>query len=150
MNPTIDRTSADRNAGDPPAGFKMTEIGELPAEWTVAALKEVVKREKHTVNPQQHPDEEFTYYSIPAYQEKALPTSERGSQIRSQKLIVPTGSTLFGKLNPRVPKIWRVQPSKLCKIASTEFIQLDPDPEQVDGSFLFYLCQSGQQGQIFT
>ena len=139
----LDTDRTLKNAGDPPDGFKMTEIGELPAKWTVAALKKAVKREKHTVNPQQHPDEEFTYYSIPAYQEKALPITERGSRIRSQKLIVPTGSTLFGKLNPRVPKIWRVQPSKLRKIASAEFIQLDPDPEQVDGSFLFYLCQSG-------
>ena len=123
--------------------FKETEIGLIPAEWDVVPLSQVAEYKKATINPQSHPDEVFDYYSIPAYQVSEDPALERGGEIRSQKLIVEPGMVLFGKLNPRVPKVWHVTSSSARrKIASTEFIPLVPVGEKVSSEFLYYLAWS--------
>jgi type I restriction enzyme S subunit len=126
-----------------PDGFKETEIGPIPVDWEVGPLGQAAECKKATLNPQSHPDEMFDYYSIPAYQESDKPALERGSEIRSQKLLVEPGMVLFGKLNPRVPKVWRVTlSSPRRKIASTEFIPLLPIEGRTSSEFLCYLAWS--------
>ncbi|GIV04161.1 MAG: hypothetical protein KatS3mg015_2991 [Fimbriimonadales bacterium] len=128
---------------DLPVGFTLTELGPLPGEWEVVRLGEVVQHTRETVDPMDHPDEHFDYYSIPAYQNGQRPVLERGREIRSTKIVVQPGSVLFGKLNPRVPKVWRVEsPSGRRKIASTEFIPLVPSPARLDSCFLYFLSWS--------
>ena len=123
--------------------FKETEIGPIPVDWDVMPLRKAAKRSKATTNPQSCPEEAFDYYSIPAYQVSDEPVLERGSEIRSQKLIVQPGMVLFGKLNPRVPKVWCVASvSPRRKIASTEFIPLIPIDGRTSGRFLYYLAWS--------
>lgn len=116
---------------------------DVPEGWDRATLDTVVKVPKRSLDPRSFPDEVFEYYSIPAYQAGGTPIQQRGSAIGSQKLLVEPGTVLFGKLNPRVPKVWRVTSSSpQRKIASTEFIPLEPIDGQVDGEFLFYLSWS--------
>jgi len=126
-----------------PDRFKETEIGPIPVDWDVMPLSQTVEYKKTTINPQSCPDEVFDYYSIPAYQVSDNPGLERGNEIRSQKLVVEPGMVLFGKLNPRVPKVWRViSPSARRKIASTEFIPLLPVEGKTCSEFLYYLAWS--------
>ena len=75
-----------------------TEIGPLPKHWKVAKLGEVVQHWRQMLNPQSYPDENFEYYSIPAYQTTQRPTLEPGRNIRSQKILVYPRMILFGKL----------------------------------------------------
>jgi type I restriction enzyme S subunit len=94
-----------------------------------------------TIDPQKTPDERFEYYSIPAFQAGQRPIVENGANIRSIKLVVEPDMVLFGKLNPDVPKLWRVSPSEsLRQIASTEFFALVPDRSLLSPQFLYYLC----------
>jgi type I restriction enzyme S subunit len=124
-------------------GFKETEVGPTPVDWGVVPLSRAAEHKKATINPQSYPDEVFDYYSIPAYQISDKPALERGSEIRSQKLVVELGMVLFGKLNPRVPKVWRVvSTSSRRKIASTEFIPLVPIDGRISSEFLYYLAWS--------
>jgi len=126
-----------------PDSFKETEIGPIPVDWDVVPLSQAAGYKKATINPQSHPGEEFEYYSIPAYQVSDEPALERGSEIRSQKLVVEPGMVLFGKLNPRVPKVWHVvSTSARRKIASTEFIPLVPIDGRTTSEFLYYLAWS--------
>jgi len=131
-----------QNATDLPEGFKMTELGPLPEEWRVVRLREIVRARKFTLNPRDCKDETFDYYSIPAYQKSNRPILEKGAKIRSSKLLVEEGTVLFGKLNPRVPKVWLVEASERRKIASTEFIPLFPIKEMILSDFLYFLCWS--------
>jgi type I restriction enzyme S subunit len=120
------------------------EEGELPEGWRWAELQEVVTAEKEAINPLDHPDELFAYYSIPAYQQGDNPALTLGREILSLKLLVEERSVLFGKLNPRVPKVWLVShKSERRKIASTEFIPLLPKAAEIASDFLYYLCWSG-------
>ena len=80
----------------------------IPEHWEAVPLQSVVTQARRSIDPREYPDEVFDYYSIPAYQDRGAPTLERGQAIGSQKLLVDPGTVLFGKLNPRVPKVWRV------------------------------------------
>ena len=120
-----------------------TMDADLPEGWRLVELGSLVSsRRSTTVDPLDHPTEEFDYFSIPAYQAGGRPLVERGSSIRSVKLLVRPGTVLFGKLNPRVPKVWLVSgESPRRRIASTEFIPLEPIGD-VDSRFLYYLAMS--------
>lgn len=115
---------------------------DIPKGWSVSTLRDVLLDKKSALNPRMSPNEEFEYYSIPAYQEDHTAVLEKGSNILSQKLLVTPGTVLFGKLNPRVHKVWLVQEGniKRRKIASTEFIPLVPDLNRIVSEFLFFLC----------
>jgi type I restriction enzyme S subunit len=57
-------------------------------------------------------------------------------------LILESGTVLFGKLNPRVEKVWRVGSySTHRKIGSTEWLPIVPCAE-VDADFVYYLMWS--------
>jgi type I restriction enzyme, S subunit len=89
-----------------------------------------------------HPNEMFEYYSIPAYQNLGAPAREMGKNILSIKFAVETGTVLFGKLNPRVLKVWMVESkSPLRKIATTEFLPVLAN-ELAEPQFLYYLLQA--------
>lgn len=94
------------------------------------------------MNPQEFPDEVFDYYSIPAYQETGSPAHSLGRDILSQKLALSSPCLLFGKLNPRVEKVWNVtELSDRRAIASTEWLPVVPT-EELDQSFGYYLLRS--------
>lgn len=119
-----------------------SERDPVPDGWTMPSLGEIAGYKKTTVDPSQSPDEVFDYYSIPAWQEYGKPIPERGGTIRSAKLLVESGTVLFGKLNPRVPKVWLVEEgSERRRLASTEFIPLVP-ADGTDVEYLYYLAQS--------
>lgn len=126
-----------------PEGYRQTELGVLPETWQVAQLGRAGEYRKKSLDPQSHLSEVFDYYSIPAYQAGPAPFLTEGASIRSQKLIVEPDMVLFGKLNPRVPKIWRVTgESPRRRIASTEFIPLEPVDHLTISEYLYYLAWS--------
>ncbi len=130
-------------SSDIPEGFKMTELGLLPEAWNAVSLGKIATIDKASIDPQSYPNESFEYYSIPAYQISTSPTVENGRNIHSQKLVVNAGVVLFGKLNPRVPKVWLVESiSSRRKLASTEFIPLMPITNLIVSAFLYYLAWS--------
>lgn len=114
----------------------------LPASWRVQRLSEFNGYRPTTINPALNPDEDFEYYSIPAYQADRKPLVAKGSEIGSAKLLLKSGTVLFGKLNPRVEKVWRVgSHTKFRKIGSTEWLPIVPT-EDVDEEFLYFLMWS--------
>ena len=118
----------------------MTELGLLPEEWTVVPLQKLISQKKVSLNPANFPDEIFEYYSIPNYQNSKKPSFEQGASILSQKILLNNGAVLFGKLNPRVEKVWKVESdTQHRKIGSTEWFPIFPDNEKVDSDFLYYV-----------
>jgi len=113
-----------------------------PSDWNFSTLNSLNTRRSATINPKMFPEEQFEYYSIPAYQDRGIPFLTHGNDIESLKLLLEEGTLLFGKLNPRVEKVWRVGNYFDCrKIGSTEWIPILP-ANQVDSDFLYYLLWS--------
>lgn len=116
--------------------------GSLPSSWRIQPLSAFNASRPAIINPASYMEETFEYYSIPAYQDDQRPTLARGREIGSFKLLLDSGTVLFGKLNPRVEKVWRVgNQTPHRKIGSTEWLPLVPR-DDVDELFLYYLMWS--------
>jgi type I restriction enzyme S subunit len=114
----------------------------LPSEWRIRRLRELHAGGVTNLNPADHSDEMFEYYSIPAYQEGMCPPIVQGREILSQKLLIPPRCLLFGKLNPRVEKVWKVESlGHLRCLASTEWLPIVPT-DGLDQRFGYYLLWS--------
>lgn len=119
----------------------MNTEAPLP-DWPMKSLAQIGRVEVAKLNPRAFPDETFEYYSIPAYQNDASPDLSKGSEILSHKLLIPARCVLFGKLNPRVQKVWNVRAGvERRRLASTEWLTLVPVPE-VDQDYLYFLMYS--------
>ncbi|OBK16573.1 restriction endonuclease subunit S [Mycobacterium asiaticum] len=67
------------------------------------------------------------HFSLPAFDDGAMPRPVAGSSVRSGKYLVTQPCVLVAKLNPRFPRIWNVPslPPEMA-LASSEFIVLRP------------------------
>jgi len=116
--------------------------------WKLIKLESIAFIRKGTINPLDFPEEEFELYSIPAYHIKEKPEVKKGKEIKSSKVLVYPGDCLFGKLNPRVQKVWLVGPNNNKRqIATTEFFPII-SKEKPNGKrwflpeFLFFILKS--------
>lgn len=118
--------------------------GEVPEGWRAPRLRELCRLRRDSIDPGESPSEMFRHYSIPAFDEGRGPKLERGRTILSGKFAVPAGSVLFSKLNLRIPRIWLpdVAPEDSRSVCSTEFLVLEPNPDQLSRRFLFHLLKS--------
>ena len=117
-------------------------FNELPGEWRTRSLAEIGRVPVAKLDPRACPEELFEYYSIPAYQKGASAALTAGAEILSHKLLIPPRCVLFGKLNPRVEKVWNVRSTGgHRRLASTEWLTLRPT-EEVDQDFLYFLMYS--------
>ena len=114
----------------------------LPVEWRLEPIAELHAGDVPQLNPLHFPDEHFEHFSIPAYQNAETPELVKGSAILSQKLAIPQQCVLFGKLNPRVQKVWNVRTSnEFRRVASTEWLPILPR-EGNDQDYIYYLMWS--------
>ena len=114
-------------------------LDNLPDDWEFSTLGDLNTRKAPTLNPKDFVDETFEYYSIPDFQRDQCPSFINGGAIESSKLLLKPKTVLFGKLNPRVEKVWRVAESpEFRQIGSTEWITILPN-DRVDTDFLYFL-----------
>lgn len=120
----------------------MSEAINLPQEWQRISLRELHAGGISSLDPRSCPEEQFEYYSIPAYQEARGPLIALGGEIQSQKLLLPPSCLLFGKLNPRVEKVWNVRSTEsFRRLGSTEWLPIVPVAE-LDQEYGYYLLRS--------
>jgi type I restriction enzyme S subunit len=101
-------------------------LGEIPQGWE-GTLGDFATIDRDGINPFDFPDEQFDYFSIPAYDDGRTPAVEAGETIRSNKYCIDNACVLLSKLNPRIPRVWL--PSSIGSrraITSTEFLVLKP------------------------
>jgi type I restriction enzyme S subunit len=89
-------------------------------KWgTVQEINEYVGT---SVNPLSTPDKEFELYSVPSY-ENDYPEIIKGADIGSTKVTVEENDILVCKINPRINRVWIVEPrTKHQLIASSEWV----------------------------
>jgi type I restriction enzyme S subunit len=103
--------------------FVDSELGRIPHAWRVQRLDEIADLNRVNVKPSASPEAAFQHYSIPAFDDTRLPAIEIGSTIKSGKYRVAGEAVLLSKLNPRIPRVWSVEPDDSPDaIASTEFL----------------------------
>lgn len=102
--------------------FKHTEIGLIPHDWELVALGEKGQFQKSSINPQSLPDENFTEYSMPAFDDGKHPQIKRGVDMLSGRLKIQGPVLLYNKLNVRQRRIWYIKETPINAICSGEFL----------------------------
>jgi type I restriction enzyme S subunit len=63
------------------------------------------------------------HYSLPAFDNGAMPECLDGGGIKSNKILIESSVTLISRLNPHIPRVWAVYPdADVMNVASTEFV----------------------------
>lgn len=101
-----------------------------------------------TVNPQNEPNTVWHLYSLPSF-DVGKREEVKGSEIKSNKFIVPSRCILYNKLNVRFKRVWRVNSNEDHLIASTEFLPLVPNEDIVDYNYLYYFLISDKLTNFF-
>jgi type I restriction enzyme S subunit len=102
-----------------------SELGLIPKGWSIGELGDFAAISKDSTNPQKNPLTQYRHYSLPAFDNKMSPSIEVGESILSNKFTLTQQSVLISKLNPRIPRVWRVTNLKRNSICSTEFVVLN-------------------------
>jgi len=120
----------DETAAFFPDSFEDSQLGEIPRGWIACKLGDLVSIARESLSPNEHPDELFDHYSIPAFDGKRWPKTETGEQIKSNKFVVPPSAVLLSKLNPRFPRVWlSATDGTRRSICSTEFLVVLPNSD---------------------
>ena len=117
---------------------------EVPEGWRTKKLSDALKLNRKSVSVAQLKGEsKVLLHSIPAFDEWRKPELCDGESIKSNKTVVPEDCVLFSKLNPRIPRIWRVQhDGKTPSVCSTEFWPLTAKTTSIDLDFTTYFLSS--------
>jgi type I restriction enzyme S subunit len=120
-------------------------LWKLPSGWEWVSLEEAFSIRSGTLEPSRVPEEMFCLYSMPAYDAGGNPELGKGREIGSAKILVEPGDILLSKLNPRIPRVWRVTDDKnLASSLLLIFFRLSANQPQTEDRFstLFLLCFS--------
>jgi len=108
----------------------------------VAMLRDVAHIAGRNVSPANMPSGEVTLYSLPSFDRGRRPERISAKVIGSAKTMVSQPAVLVPKLNPHIPRVWRldeVGPNSYC---STEFYPLQPDNGSLEIGYLYYAILS--------
>ena len=120
-----------------------SDLGSIPEGWSHTCLAHELELQRFNIKPFEYPGEEFQHYSIPAFDDRRFPSLELGTEIKSGKYLLTGESVMVSKLNPRFPRVWRVDRSdhRRRAVASTEFLVLT-NPDAWTLSFVYGLLTS--------
>ena len=125
-----------------------SELGEIPAGWTVFLLNELADHHTNSIAPSSCPSTEYEHLSIPAYDAGQMPAIDHGEDIKSNKTIVPADAVLLSKLNPEISRVWMPDVSKgRLQICSTEFLAFTPQ-NPANRTLLFSLFTDSRFGTM--
>lgn len=105
-------------------------------------IKDIATLVTTSVDPRNHPNIYWNLYSLPSFDDNRTCEVVLGSEIQSNKFVVPSKCILFNKLNVRFKRIWRVISQEANNICSTEFLPLVIDETKADYDYMYYLLRS--------
>ena len=102
------------------------EIAEQKAtDLPTVALSEVCSLSKSTWKPDTSSDQTVHLFSLPAFDEGAVPEQAAVSSIKSNKTLMDRPGILVSRLNPRISRMWWVEPDATpVSVCSPEFAYL--------------------------
>lgn len=125
----------------------MSRIDELIAEHCpngveFRTLHEVAQIDGRNVAPSSMECESVTLYSLPSFDHARRPELLAPSSIGSAKTKLERPAVLVAKLNPHIPRVWRVEQVGRDSFCSTEFFPLQPTTSQLEIGYLYYFILS--------
>ena len=120
--------------------YNKTLNRNIPTNWEVKRLGDLVSVSKESLNPQNYPEKQFKHFSIPSFDDNGSYSLEYGKDIFSNKFIVNNNHVLISKLNPwKNRAVWCDENDDA--IGSTEFVTLLPRKLE-NKAFVFSIVKS--------
>lgn len=117
--------------------------GEVPEGWSTTKLSERLNLVQESINQTSLSNlKRVSLYSLPGFDDNMTVARLAGEVIGSSKYRVPSNCVLFSKLNPRIPRVWRVRTSEPNAVCSTEFWPLIPIQGNIDLDYVCYYLSS--------
>jgi type I restriction enzyme S subunit len=120
-------------------------LPDTELDWQRVRLGDIVAIERSSKSAAEiRGIDKVTLFSLPAFDDGGRPVEVAGNSIESGKYVVPSDCVLFSKLNPRIPRVWRVtHSSSTPALGSTEFWPLKPrGRDVVDLDYLAHFLRS--------
>lgn len=126
----------------PKNGSKVPELrfAGFTGNWEQRKLCDCCSQLSATLNPQDTPDDVFTEYSMPAFDNGEVPDIVAGITMNSARKILDRPCLLINKLNVRKRRIWIVEKPEENAVSSSEFVPVYSD--EVNLGFLKYIVSS--------
>ena len=90
--------------------------------WEQRKLSSTCEQLSRTINPLETPNEEFTEYSMPAFDNNETAETVIGNSMNSLRKIVDRPCLLVNKLTVRKKRIWHVPRPEANAVCSSEFV----------------------------
>ena len=104
--------------------------------WKRTEIGDVCEQLHETIDPSIIPDEYFTEYSMPAFDNEQTASSVQGKEMNSVRKILSKPCVLVNKLNVRKKRVWLIPTPEQNAVASAEFVPLASD--YINLEFLLY------------
>lgn len=91
-------------------------------EWENMTIGQHGYLQKGSINPQTQPDDYFTEYSMPAFDDGRAPAQTLGKDMHSNRTVIRGKTLLFNKLNVRQQRIWLIEQCESNAVCSAEFL----------------------------
>jgi type I restriction enzyme S subunit len=91
-------------------------------EWENMTIGQHGYLQKGSINPQTQPDDYFTEYSMPAFDDGRVPAQTLGKDMHSNRTVIHGKTLLFNKLNVRQQRIWLIEQCESNAVCSAEFL----------------------------
>lgn len=95
--------------------------------WDYVSLGKLGYFEGHAINPSLTPDDLFTEYSMPSFDEGKKPNIAKGGEMLSSRVSINGEVLLINKLNVRQKRIWHVKECESNAVCSGEFLPYKSD-----------------------
>ena len=115
--------------------------------WVEKKLGEIGFLTKQSVNPQSFPEEVFSEYSMPAFDNGKLPESKSGKEMFSNRTVIDGDTLLYNKLNVRQKRIWLIEKCENNSVCSSEFLAFKSN--EMNLTFLKFLLSTNKVTQDF-
>ena len=122
--------------------FETVSPNDLPYDWRIVTLGEVVTISNKSFNPLKEPEILLEHYSIPAFDEARFPVFELSTSIKSNKFIIDASCFMISKLNPTTKRVWKPYCLTGNAVCSTEFIVYKAKDQAIT-DFLYSVIDSG-------
>ena len=122
--------------------FETVSPNDLPYDWRIVTLGEVVTISNKSFNPLKEPEILLEHYSIPAFDEARFPVFELSTSIKSNKFIIDASCFMISKLNPTTKRVWKPYCLTGNAVCSTEFIVYKAKDQSIT-DFLYSVIDSG-------
>ena len=126
-----------------------SDRGWIPEGWEITSFLQLATLQTKSVHPNKELGQDWTHYSIPAFDVNCCPTEDSGESIKSGKYRVPKSAVLASKLNPETPRVWMPE---ICNentsVCSTEFMPFVPNKANQRAFLYALLCSAPVQTAI--